>query len=157
MEELLEYRQRMVDRLAGSGSLLERAILLFKDPFLPLEPGGWNLHQVVTHLRDVNQQVYLPRLHRVLNEENPLFMNFDGETWMTEHYQPQEPLQKILAEFDEQCRTSSAWLSDLNNEAWNRSGKHPTIGVHSLQWWVERMLAHIAEHLTQLNPRGEEQ
>lgn len=155
MEELLEYRQRLVTRVAESGSLLEKAIQQYKDPFLPLEPGGWNVHQIVTHLRDVNQQVYLPRLSRILNEENPLFENFDGETWMAEHYQSKEPLQKIMAEFDEQCRSCSKWLSGLKNDAWNRSGKHPTIGVHSLQWWVERTLAHISEHLVQLNPKGE--
>ena len=154
MEELLEYRQRMLNKLAESGKLLETALSMINDPVSPLEPGGWNAHQVVTHLRDVNQQVYLPRIHRIIEEEIPLFENFDGEAWMVGHYQPEEPLNNLSSEFSNQCLSSATWLRSLPNEAWNRSGKHPTIGVHSLQWWVERLLAHISDHLAQLGQKG---
>jgi len=155
MEELLEYRQRLLNKLAEAGNKVEMIVLMTKDPTQPLEPGGWNIHQVVAHLRDVNQQVYLPRLHRIVDAENPLFENFDGEVWMSRHYQSQEPMQKLSAEFGEQCRSNAAWLRDLPNESWNRPGRHPTIGEHSLQWWVERTLAHISEHLVQLGQKGE--
>jgi hypothetical protein len=155
MEELLEYRQRMVNKFAESGKLLETALLLINDPTQPLEPGGWNPHQVVAHMRDVNRQVYIPRLHRIVEEENPLFEDFDGETWMTLHYQPREAMQELITEFGEQCLTNATWLRSLPIETWNRSGKHPTIGVHSLQWWVERLLAHISDHLLQLGQKGD--
>jgi len=153
MDELLEYRQRMVMKIANAAELIEAAILSNNDPTQPLESGGWNLHQVITHMRDVNQHVYLPRLHRIIDEENPMFENFDGEAWMAEHYQPQEPIQKAVSEFKEQCQSSADWLKNLPQEAWNRPGRHPSFGKHSLQWWVERTLAHISEHLAQLEPK----
>jgi hypothetical protein len=155
MEELLEYRQRMLNKLAESGKLLETALIMINDPIQPLEPGGWNTHQVVTHMRDVNQQVYIPRLHRIIDEENPLFENFDGEAWMALYYQSQEPMQEITGQFGSQCQTCATWLQSLHVDVWNRSGKHPTIGVHSLQWWVERLLAHISAHLVQLGQKGD--
>lgn len=155
MEELFEYRDRMLTRLAESGKMLETALGQIKDVTTPLEPGGWNAHQVITHMRDVNQQVYIPRLHRIIDEENPLFENFDGEAWMAQHYQAQEAVPDITTQFGSQCLACATWLRGLPAEAWNRPGKHPTIGVHSLQWWVERLLAHVTDHLKQLGLKGE--
>lgn len=153
MEELLEYRQRLIKKIATAPLRIETALIQIKDASRPLENGGWNLHQVVAHMRDVNQHVYLPRLHRIMDEENPLFENFDGEAWMAKNYQPQESIQKVATEFKEQCQSSADWLNGLPLEAWNRAGQHPYFGKHSLQWWVERTLAHINEHLAQLEPK----
>ncbi|HCC78610.1 MAG: hypothetical protein A2X25_09850 [Chloroflexi bacterium GWB2_49_20] len=153
MEELLEYRQRMLNKLAEAPGLVETAVFNIKDQTQPLEAGGWNIHQVVAHMRDVNQHVYLLRLHRIIDEENPMFENFDGEAWMAEHYQPLEPIRNLVSEFREQCRSTADWLRSLPLEAWNLPGKHPSFGKHSLQWWVERTLAHISEHLAQLEQK----
>ena len=150
MEELLEYRQRMINKIAKAPESIEAAFLRIKDHAHPLEAGGWNIHQVVVHMRDVNQHVYLPRLHRIIDEENPMFENFDGDAWMAEHYQPQETIRKLSSDFKEQCKQTADWLNSLPKEAWNRPGQHPSFGKHSLQWWVERTLAHIDEHLAQL-------
>lgn len=154
MEELLEYRQRMLNKIADSGKSLEKGLSMIADPASPLEPDGWNSHQMVAHIRDVNKQVYWPRIHRIIEEDIPLFENFDGDAWMTAHYQPEEPLQEMVNEFSNQCLSNANWLRNLPIEAWNRSGKHPTIGVHSLQWWVERLLDHISDHLAQLGQKG---
>jgi len=150
MEMLLEYRQRFLERLSAAPDELRAALAGVRDARAPLEEGGWNSHQVAVHMRDVNAQVYPPRLYRILNEENPTFENFDGEAWMAAHYDPNEPLEAILAEFARQCAEIAGRLLGLSAEAWNRPGTHPSYGTHPLQWWAERMLAHIEEHLTQL-------
>lgn len=157
MEELLEYRQRMINKIARAPESIEAAIIRIKDHTQPLEAGGWNLHQVVAHMRDVNLQVYLPRLHRIIDEENPMFENFDGDAWMEEHYQPRESIHKLSSDFKEQCNLTTIWLKNLPVEAWNRPCQHSSFGKHSLQWWVERTLAHIDEHLTQLEQNDETQ
>ncbi|MDO9129261.1 MAG: DinB family protein [Anaerolineales bacterium] len=151
MEKLLEYRQRFLDKLSAAPDELRAAMPRIRDPHAPLEEGGWNLHQVLVHMRDVNAQVYPPRLYRILDEENPTFENFDGEAWMAAHYDPNEPLEAILAEFARQCADAADRLRSLPAEAWNRPGTHPAYGTHTLGWWAERMLAHIEEHLTQLS------
>ncbi len=153
MEELWEYRQRFLDKLAAAPDELRAALAAIPDLRAPLEEGGWNAHQVLVHMRDVNAQVYPLRLYRILEEENPTFENFDGEAWMAAHYDPNEPLEAILTEFARQCSEAADRLRGLSAEAWNRPGTHPSFGTHTLQWWAERMLAHIEEHLTQIRHR----
>ena len=150
MEDLLEYRQLFLDKLAAAPDELRAALAGVRDARAPLEEGGWNSHQVIVHMRDVNAQVYPPRLYRILDEENPTFDNFDGEAWMAAHYDPNEQLEAILAEFSRQCAEVVDRLRSLPSKAWNRPGTHPSYGTHPLQWWAERMLAHNEEHLTQM-------
>ncbi len=150
MEKLLEYRQRFLDKLSAAPDELRAALAAIPDPRAPLEAGSWNLHQVLVHMRDVNVQVYPPRLYRILDEENPTFENFDGDAWMAAHYDPNEPLEAIQAEFARQCAEAADRLRNIPAEAWSRPGTHPAYGTHTLQWWAERMLAHIEEHLAQL-------
>ena len=128
MEELIEYRKQMISRFAEAHEKINQAMSRFPDPNEPLEEEGWNIHQIIAHLRDVNREVYLPRLRRIMAEEDPVFENFDGEDWMLNHYDPLEPLDAIMAEFGEQCRTTADWLMELAPKSWNRSGSHPTIG-----------------------------
>ncbi|HKZ44998.1 MAG TPA: DinB family protein [Anaerolineales bacterium] len=150
MEELLEYRQRMINRFAEAPALIDSAMAKIPAHNQSLEEGDWNAHQVITHMRDVNSQVYLPRLQRIMTESDPIFKNFDGDAWMVDHYDPHEPLGAILNELKEQCLSTAEWLHQLAPPSWNRNGIHPTIGTHTLQWWVERTLAHINEHVAQL-------
>jgi hypothetical protein len=119
----------------------------------PRQDGSWNSHQILAHLRDVNREVYLPRLEQIAASSNPLFQEFDGERWMAEHYDPAEPMAALVREFKQQSKQTADWLESLPDETWERPGTHVSLGTHSFQWWADRMVAHIGEHLVQL--RGE--
>lgn len=119
----------------------------------PLEPGGWSPHQIVAHLGAVMREVYAVRLQRILDEADPLFEDFDEQEWMRTRYQPDIPMRALVKEFGEACRQAADWLEALPEQAWERPGSHPTRGTHPLEWWAERMEAHLGEHLAQL--RGE--
>jgi hypothetical protein len=147
MKELLEYRVKMIARLAEATQEFRATCEAVSDPFAKIE-GEWTLHQITSHMRDTEKLVYGTRIHRTLNEDNPEFKDFDADEWMTAHYNQQEPLTGILDEFtknvDKLCKT----LSDLPQEAWSRESRHETMGGElALQLWVERSLAHIEEHL----------
>ncbi len=148
MKELLEYRVFLVNRL-------RQAAVEFCEACESLDPskkyGEWTLHQIASHLRDLNHLVYEKRVHEIIAEDNPLFENFDPEAWMMSHYEPHEPLKKVLDEFkghvDHLCET----LSALPVAAWSRESRHEMIGDRlPLQLWVERGLAHIEDHLLEI-------
>jgi hypothetical protein len=149
MKELLEYRVFLVNRL-------RKAAEEFCDACEALDPsikpsGEWTLHQIAAHLRDLNHLVYEKRVRETIAEDNPLFENFDPEAWMLSHYEPEEPIKKILNDFkshvDQLCET----LSAVPVEAWSRESRHEMIGDQlPLQLWVERGLAHIEDHLLEI-------
>jgi len=148
MKELLEYRQKLIERLGEVASEFRAACLAVEDPYALPPENGWSVHQVAVHTRDVDKLVYGWRLRRTLEEENPEFLNFDGEAYMREHYDPTEALEKVLAELVASVEASIRLLRPLPPSAWARPSRHPTQGGGlTLQTWVERGLKHIEEHL----------
>jgi Mycothiol maleylpyruvate isomerase N-terminal domain len=118
-----------------------------KDPFAPLEEGGWNTHQVAAHTRDVDSMVYGMRAKRTAVEDNPEFPSFEADQHNAEHYDADEPLEGMLNGMVESVESLAAMLRGLPGEAWARESRHTTLGSgFTLQTWVERNLAHIEEH-----------
>ena len=147
LTETPEYHEELVAAFRASADALIDACNAVADPFKPIEQDGWNTHQIAVHVRDVEANVYGMRIRRSIDEDNPLFPNFDGEAWMAEHYDPQEPLSKILADFLDDAGELAALLRAQPNSAWSRPSRHETQGNFVLQTWFERALAHIREHL----------
>ena len=147
MKELTEYRRQLIERLGAAAREFRDMCLAVEDAFAPLDEGGWNVHQIAAHTRDVNDLVYGLRARRTAGEDNPEFENFDGDGYMKEHYNKNEPLEELLDGFVENVDSLQEFLRSLPAEAWSRESRHLTLGVgFTLQTWIERNLAHIEEH-----------
>jgi hypothetical protein len=148
MNQLLEYRSKLIERLETAVDDFQAACLAVKDPFSEVEAGGWNTHQLAAHTRDVDKVVYGMRVRRTAEEENPEFQNFDADEWIAANYNADEPLASILDELSASVKETVSMLRQLPLEAWSRESRHVTYGGgFTLQTWVERGLAHIQEHL----------
>jgi len=148
MKELNEYRARLLKKIVSTAKEFRKACLSAQDPFAPLGEGGWNVHQIATHTRDVHTLVYRFRAQRTAQEDNPEFQNFDGDAYMAEHYDRNEPLNAILDGLVASVQSLAMTLERLPAEGWSRESRHATFGGgFTLQTWVERDLAHIEEHL----------
>jgi hypothetical protein len=147
MKELLEYRQKLLERLVSTAKAFREACLAVKDASTSVED-GWNIHQVAAHTRDVDKLVYGLRARRTATEDNPEFPNFDGEAYMAEHYDAGEPLRGMLDGLVENMEALAEMLRGLPVEAWSRESRHATLGSgFTMQSWVEKDLAHMEEHL----------
>ena len=148
MKELIEYRTKLLGRLEAAAREFRAAVLAVKDPYAPMEEGGWNVHQLVVHTRDVDKLVYGLRVRRTLTEDDPEFPNFDGEAYMAEHYEPNEPLSGLLEGLVKNIEEQVKVLRGMPEEGWSRLSRHKTQGSGlTLQIWVERGLEHLEEHL----------
>jgi hypothetical protein len=148
MMELLEYRMQMMNVLEMSAKEFKDACLAVKNPYSPVEEGGWTVHQLAVHTRDVDKLVYGMRARRTLEEDNPQLENFDGDAYMAGHYDPQENLHSLLDGFVLNVLSLVKTLRSLPAEAWARESRHSIQGGGlTLQTWVERDLGHIREHL----------
>ena len=157
MKELLEYRTKLIARLVEAAHEFRQACLAVPDVTMPLEAGGWTVHQIAAHTRDVHELVYGPRTRRTAAEENPQFQNFNGEEYMKEHYSKSEPLNEILDKLVEQVESLAEELRALPSQAWARVSSHAMLGRDlTLQTWVEKDLAHIQEHLETIKKANQE-
>jgi len=148
MNQLLEYRSKLIDHLEAATDEFRAACLAVGDPFKAVDEGGWNTHQLAAHTRDVDKVVYGMRIHRTAEEDNPEFQNFDADEWIVANYNPDEPLASILDELSASIKETASMLRELPQEAWSRESSHVTYGGgFTLQTWVERALAHIQEHM----------
>jgi hypothetical protein len=149
MKELLEYRVFLVNRLRQAAAEFCEACEKL-DPAAKLS-GEWTIHQIAAHMRDLQHLVYDARARKTIEDENPLFENFDPEAWMLSHYERDEPMKKILDEFKTSVDDLCERLSALPVEAWSRESRHEIIGDRlTLQLWAERGLAHIEDHLAEM-------
>ena len=147
MKELIEYREKLINRFHEAAWEFRAACEAVSDPFTKIED-GWTLHQIASHTRDVQKLIYGTRIEQTLKQDNPLFQSFDADEWMAAHYNQQEPLAGILHEFTNNVNELCVILSGMPREAWSRESRHPELGNGlTLQLWVERSLAHIEEHL----------
>jgi hypothetical protein len=149
-KELLSYRSQLIQRIQVAAQEFSDACRAVKNPFMPVDEGGWNTHQLAAHTRDVQIHVYGMRARRTVEEDQPVFPNFDNDAWNAEHYHPDEPIAKMMDEFLADVRQMAPWLEGLPPAAWSRPSHHEINGDFTMQVWVERMLAHIEEHLATL-------
>src|ERR1700752_843934 len=138
MKELKDYRKSLIEKLVNTARDFRAASLAVKDPYIPLEEGGWNVHQVAVHTRDVDHLVYGLRARRTVGEDNPEFQNFDGDAYMAGDYNPGESLSEMLNGFVKNVESLGEMLQTLPDEAWSRQSRHVTLGSgFTLQTWVE--------------------
>jgi hypothetical protein len=147
MNQLLEYRLKLVGQLESAVEEFRQACMKVDEPFKALDEGSWNAHQVAAHTRDVEEKVYGLRIRRTVEEDQPVFQDFDGDAWMAENYNPDEPLASILDDLSASVKKTISLLQELPPEGWSRESGHEIYGDgFTLQTWVERGLAHIREH-----------
>ncbi len=146
-KELLEYRSRLLTELHLALNRFVVACEKVADIYVPVDAGGWNVHQLAGHVRDVQVRVYGMRIRMTLRGNEPVFSDFDAEAWMAEHDQREQPLSAILDEARTDMDELIQLLSDLPREAWSFKSRHAIYGERTLQNWVERDLGHLREHL----------
>ena len=150
-EQLVRYRQNLMGRLVAiAGDLAHTAAAIPRDKLhKPLE-NGESPHRVLANLRAIGAQALSIRLQRILDEEEPYLPIFSDDQWMAAHYDPDKPLEKIIAAYIELRREQVDMIKGLPPHSWNRTARHPWWGVKTLQWWVEQILHYDEEHLQKL-------
>ena len=68
MKELLQYRVELIERLIQAAHNFRKECLATNDTFASLN-GGWNVHQIAVHTRDVDKLVYGSRARRTAQED----------------------------------------------------------------------------------------
>jgi FMN phosphatase YigB (HAD superfamily) len=116
---------------------------------LPPAPGEWTLTEVACHLRDVEAEVNLPRLEKLLESENPFLAGQDTDRWAEERNYVQQDGRRALYDFIELRKALIQKLEDLEPQAWQLAARHAIFGPTRLLELVGIMAAHDRLHVQQ--------
>jgi FMN phosphatase YigB (HAD superfamily) len=119
---------------------------LDKRPF----QGEWSISEVICHLRDVENEVNLPRLNMVIQEENPFLIGQDTDPWAEiRQYRQQDGLQ-ALSDFIKARLDVLRLLHNLPPEGWDLRARHAIFGPTQLGELVKIIAGHDILHIQQI-------
>ncbi len=112
-------------------------------------PTEWSLTEVICHLRDVEREVHLPRLRKMLAEENPFLAGEVTDRWVEERHCAEQDGRQTLADFVAARKEAIGLLNGLQAE-WSRTARHAIFGPTTLLELVGFMTGHDRAHIQQV-------
>lgn len=112
--------------------------------------GEWCMKEVMAHLRDLERDLFLPRLRRILADEQPVFESFDPAAWARARDHREGSFERDLDEFAAARAQTLAFLQALPDSAVARIGLSGYFGPVTLAQYATRVVDHDLEHLGQL-------
>jgi len=113
--------------------------------------GSWSLTEVLCHLRDVDNEVNLPRVRKVLEEINPFLPSEDTDSWaQSRNYLSQDGPQ-ALRQFTVTRLKLVDLLSTISPGTWNSKVRHAIFGPTDLHELVVILAGHDRVHISQVH------
>jgi FMN phosphatase YigB (HAD superfamily) len=114
-------------------------------------PEEWCALEVLAHLRDVEKEVTLPRLERILHQENPFLPSQDTDRWAEERRYREQERSTVLQDYLEARLELLQKLEALTPDQWQRPARHSIFGPLTLQGWINLIAEHDRQHLSQMH------
>lgn len=111
--------------------------------------GEWSLTEILCHLRDVDREVNLPRLKKVLNEENPHLAGIDTDPWAKERDYASQDGPTAMKEYFLVRGEMLDLLDNLSLLEWQRPAQHTIFGPTTLIELISFMTTHDRTHIQQ--------
>lgn len=108
--------------------------------------GGFSFVEHVWHLADLEREGYGVRIRRLLSEDEPLLLNFDGERIAHERVYQRRDLADGLLAFTSARTRNLQMLRDVSNGDWTRTAEQEGIGAVALGDIPRMMVEHDREH-----------
>jgi hypothetical protein len=142
----------IVEQIHSSGAVLRRAVEAAPPGRLTRTPseGEWSALETLTHVRDVIVHVYGLRIRRLLYEDDPVFADFDEESYRRASLARGETAGALLDTIAGEHEQTARLLTALPDTEWARQGRHPVFGVVSIEFLARRIGEHAVEHAAQI-------
>ena len=132
------------DRIAATVSGIGEALLDYKP-----SDGGWSPREVVHHTAD-SEMTSAIRLRRLLAEDQPEIIGYDGDEFARRLFYAQRPVQPSLDAIRAARETSASLLERLKEDDWRRAGTHSESGPYSIDTWLAIYAVHCHDHAEQI-------
>ncbi|NLG99823.1 MAG: HAD hydrolase-like protein [Chloroflexi bacterium] len=113
------------------------------------QPNAWSLTEIICHLRDVDREVNIPRMERVIQEKDPFVPGVNSDQWAEERKYFLEDGPTALREFIEVRGKLITMLEELPEASWQLPARHAIFGPTRLQELVSFTAMHDRTHVQQ--------
>lgn len=113
------------------------------------KPDEWSLTEILCHLRDVEQEVNLPRVRKVINEKDPFLPGMVTDPWAEEREYICQDGFLALGAFTHNRLQMLELLDRLTQEDWQRPARHAIFGPTQLNELVSINAGHDRLHVQQ--------
>jgi FMN phosphatase YigB (HAD superfamily) len=113
-------------------------------------PGEWSPAEVLCHLRDVEREVNLPRLYKVLKNHNPFIAGQDTDRWANERQYINQDCINALHTFMEARIELLGQVDHLTDVDWDRPIRHAIFGPTQLGEMINIIAGHDRLHIRQI-------
>jgi FMN phosphatase YigB (HAD superfamily) len=115
-----------------------------------MERDEWAPVEIVCHLRDVETEVNLPRVRRILSDLDPHLSSFDTDLWAEERDYICQSGPDALSAFIEGRQETISILEEIDAQDWSRPARHSLFGPTTLIEVMNIAAEHDLLHLAQL-------
>ena len=142
----------LIERIRSSAVVVRRAVEAAPPGRFGVAPraGEWSALETLTHLRDVVVHVYGLRIRRLFYEAAPVFVDFDEEGYRAASLARGETIEYLLDTIVAEHEQLARLLQGLPDAEWSRQGRHPSLGVMSIEFLARRVGEHAEEHANQI-------
>ncbi len=113
------------------------------------DPDRFTIREVMGHLADWDG-VWLERMSRIRDEENPFLPGYDEGQWAIDNNYSGMDVDEQLERLKEGHRKIVNLLEGLSEEDWERTGTHGELGTISIADLTTIVLAHDGHHSRQI-------
>ena len=114
------------------------------------DPSEWAPVEVICHLRDVEREVYQPRLALILSAEDPFISAADPDQWAAPRRYIEQSPTEALQDFVRARLDTINTLAQLAESGWLRTARHALFGPTTLVEVMCMAADHDLVHLRQL-------
>ena len=117
---------------------------------LPPQKGEWAINQILCHLRDVEHEVYLTRMHSLLTEQNPHISAIETDRWAEERDYSRQSGEEAFNAYSQSRLELLKQLDSLTDEQWKLPARHSIFGPTTLAEIYKIATDHDLLHLAQI-------
>ena len=111
----------------------------------------WCITEIICHLRDVEEEVNLPRVESVLSQNNPFITGKNTDVWVEErNYTEQDGLNALEIFVNSRMKLIHI-LENLADQAWSLTARHSIFGPIQLSELINITSSHDKLHLNSIH------
>jgi hypothetical protein len=149
VSETATYRAELLSRLRAATDDIAWSVRQLRGEQLHYRPQAdeWTMHEHVAHLRDMEQEVYLPLLRWATVPDMLDPLDYSRRDWHEHRYHADEPITRILNDLMRIRDEELLVFRDMKDTTWTRWREDTRWGPLTCQWVAELMYRHALDHL----------